>query len=422
MILPPRIFSLHGSFLVVFLGMIALLAASRRFVKNPAAREWIFAGSQVAVLLLIVDIDARGILFLVLPLLCVVFLMAKALAPAPGIPRPRGALAGAILVPVVVLAFVKYSFAGTILIRVTGAAGWKFAPFTVVGLSYLVFKAIHFLVDVSSGRVSAPTFRSYLCFMMLFPTYLSGPMDRYGRFRRDFENPLPLTQDAAAEACWRIVLGLFKKTVLSAACAPFAYAAYTTPALEAISAGKAWVAVYAYAFLLYFDFSGYSDLAIGSARLFGIAMPENFRNPYFKRNIIEFWTSWHITLSTWLRDYLFVPIGKALMKRKRRGGGNLPVASASYLVTFAIAGIWHGDGWNFLAWGVWHGLGLSACKVYGEWSRRLPAGYHRFMMDTFPGKALATIVTFHFVILSWTLFANDLPRAAIVYRRLFGIG
>jgi len=421
-ILPPRIFSLHGSFLVVFLGMIALLAASRRFVKNPAAREWIFAGSQVAVLLLIVDIDARGILFLVLPLLCVVFLMAKALAPAPGIPRPRGALAGAILVPVVVLAFVKYSFAGTILIRVTGAAGWKFAPFTVVGLSYLVFKAIHFLVDVSSGRVSAPTFRSYLCFMMLFPTYLSGPMDRYGRFRRDFENPLPLTQDAAAEACWRIVLGLFKKTVLSAACAPFAYAAYTTPALEAISAGKAWVAVYAYAFLLYFDFSGYSDLAIGSARLFGIAMPENFRNPYFKRNIIEFWTSWHITLSTWLRDYLFVPIGKALMKRKRRGGGNLPVASASYLVTFAIAGIWHGDGWNFLAWGVWHGLGLSACKVYGEWSRRLPAGYHRFMMDTFPGKALATIVTFHFVILSWTLFANDLPRAAVVYRRLLGIG
>jgi alginate O-acetyltransferase complex protein AlgI len=258
--------------------------------------------------------------------------------------------------------------------------------------------------------------------MMLFPTYLSGPMDRYGRFRRDFENPLPLTQDAAAEACWRIVLGLFKKTVLSAACAPFAYAAYTTPALGAISAGKAWVAVYAYAFLLYFDFSGYSDLAIGSARLFGIAVPENFRNPYFKRNIIEFWTSWHITLSTWLRDYLFVPIGKALMKRKRRGGGNLPVALASYLVTFAIAGIWHGDGWNFLAWGVWHGLGLSACKAYGEWSRRLPAGYHRFMLDTFPGKALSTIVTFHFVILSWTLFANDLPRAAIVYRRLLGIG
>ena len=402
--------------------MIALLAASRRFVKNAPAREWIFAGSQVAVLLLIVDINARGILFLVLPLLCVVFLLAKALAPVPGIPRPRGALAGAILVPVVVLAFVKYSFAGAILIRVTGAAGWKFAPFTVVGLSYLVFKAIHFLVDVSSGRVSAPTFRSYLCFMMLFPTYLSGPMDRYGRFRRDFENPLPLTRDAAAEACWRIVLGFFKKTVLSAACAPFAYAAYTTPALGAISAGKAWVAVYAYAFLLYFDFSGYSDLAIGSARLFGIAVPENFRNPYFKRNIIEFWTSWHITLSTWLRDYLFVPIGKALMKRKRRGGGNLPLASASYLVTFAIAGIWHGDGWNFLAWGVWHGLGLSACKAYGEWSRRLPAGYHRFMMDTFPGKALSTIVTFHFVILSWTLFANDLPRAAIVFRRLLGIG
>lgn len=110
------------------------------------------------------------------------------------------------------------------------------------------------------------------------------------------------------------------------------------------------------------------------------------------------------------------------MKRKRGGGGNLPVASASYLLTFAVAGIWHGDGWNFLAWGVWHGLGLSACKAYGEWSRRLPAGYHRFMMETFPGKALSTIVTFHFVILSWTLFANDLPRAAVVYRRLLGIG
>lgn len=420
--LPPRIFSLHGSYVVVFLATFALLAASRRLVRNAQAREWIFAGSQVAVLLLIVDIDARGILFLVFPLLCIVYLLAKALAPEPGKTRPRGALAGAILVPVAVLAFLKYAFAGAFLTWVSGTAGWKFAPLTVVGLSYLAFKGIHFLVDTSSGRISAPTFRSYLCFMMLFPTYLSGPMDRYGRFRRDFENPLPLTRDAALEACWRIVLGLFKKTVLATLCAPFAYASYSTPALGAISVGKAWTAVYAYAFLLYFDFSGYSDLAIGSARLFGIEVPENFRNPYFKRNIIEFWTSWHITLSTWLRDYLFLPIGKALMKRKRGGGGNLPVASASYLLTFAVAGIWHGDGWNFLAWGVWHGLGLSACKAYGEWSRRLPAGYHRFMMETFPGKALSTIVTFHFVILSWTLFANDLPRAAVVYRRLLGIG
>lgn len=421
MSLPPRIFSLHWSYWALFLGALALTAAARRLPARAERREWLFAGVQLASLLLVGDIGKGGLLGVALPLACAVYLLGRGLERVPAGTARRRALFAAIALPVVVLAAAKYAFAARALDRIAAVAGLRYGPVPVVGLSYLVFKAIHFLIDVAGGRIAAPTFRSYLAFMAFFPTFLSGPMDRYDRFRRDFEEPAPVDRPEALEALWRIVLGLFKKYVLANALAPFAFSAFATAELSAAPRAALWTAAYAYAFQIYFDFSGYSDLAIGSGRLFGIRVPENFRSPYLARNIIEFWNGWHITLSSWLRDYLFLPIGKTLMKRRRREG-TLRVAAASYLATFAVAGIWHGDGLNFLAWGIYHGVGLSACKWYGEATRGLPAGWHRFARESLPGRLLATALTFQFVTMGWIIFANDLPRAGRIFARLLGGG
>ncbi len=421
MSLSVGVFSLHWKFWALLLGAVAAVALAGRLLPGKRIRGWLFAGIQVGGLLLIGDIRKGGLLGVALPLACAVFLLGRCLESRPRGRARRWVLIVSVSLPVAVLAVTKYRAAGILLDRIVGVAGLRYEPVAVVGLSFLVFKAIHYLVDVGAGRVTAPEFRSYLAFMAFLPTYLSGPMDRYDRFRSDFDAPAPIDGEAASEAAWRIVVGLFKKYVLAQSLSLFAFTAYSAAELQGASPSALWVGTYAYAFQIYFDFAGYSDLAVGTGRLFGIRVPENFRNPYGARNIIEFWNRWHITLSSWLRDYLFVPIGKFLLKRKR-GGGSLRVAVASYLVTFAICGVWHGDGANFLAWGVYHGLGLSVCKWFGEASRSFPASYHRFARETLPGRILATALTFHFVTLGWILFANDLPRAARILVRMFGGG
>jgi alginate O-acetyltransferase complex protein AlgI len=420
--LPSRVYSLNPVFWGLLVGNVAVNLATRRWARNAHIREWVFAGTQLASLLLIADIGWKPVLFFVLPLLVAVYLLGKALALAGGARKNRVLFWVAVLIPVAALAITKYSILREATGKIVSAAGWQLAIVPVAGLSYLVFKSLHYLVDVSSGRISGPTFRSFLGFTLFLSTYPAGPMDRYDRFRKDFENPVPLTCQDAFEATWRIVVGLFKKYVLAALLARFAFSAFTTPELASASPSTIWMSVYAYALLIYLDFSGYSDLAIGSGRLLGVVVPENFRHPYLKRNIIEFWNAWHITLSNWLRDYLFMPIGKALMKRKRAGGSNLTIAAASYIATFAVAGIWHGDGLNFLLWGVYNGVGLSVCKAYGQWTRPLPPAFHRFMQETIFGKGLAVALTFHFVVAGMVLFGNDLTRAMLVFRRLAGIG
>jgi alginate O-acetyltransferase complex protein AlgI len=355
----------------------------------------------------------------VLPLLLAVFGLGKILARHPGRERRPWMLAAAVSVPVLALAVTKYSDVAS-LVRGLGVGGWRLDPVPVVGLSYVAFKAVSFLVDTSSGKVVSPTLGSFLAYMLFFPTYLSGPIDRYDRFRLDLAEPPALDRRTAFEAGWRIVAGLFKKTVLVSVLAPFAISSFTADQIATAPRGTLWRSLYAFAFLVYWDFSGYTDIAIGTGRLFGIRVPENFRMPFLRRNIIEFWNAWHITLSHWLRDYLFFPFGKFLIKRWK-GVRPVAVAAASYLFTFAIAGLWHGDGVNFLLWGLYMGIGLATCKVWGEITRAFPAGYHRFAFETIWGKALGVVLTFHFLLFGWIMFANDLGQALRVTGRLLGI-
>jgi D-alanyl-lipoteichoic acid acyltransferase DltB (MBOAT superfamily) len=234
------------------------------------------------------------------------------------------------------------------------------------------------------------------------------------RFTADLRQlPELVGLDAArmGEGFGRIALGLFKKFVIADSLA-------LGLALSAVNAGQisstpgAWLLLYGYAFRLYFDFSGYTDMAIGIGLLFGIRLPENFRRPYLRTNLAEFWQSWHITLSDWVRFYVFSPMSRRLLRRKPRPPLALIVLSAQ-LTTMVIIGLWHGISWNFLIWGGWHGLGLFAHKIWADRTRKL---YRQVQQQRWQRWAWAFggwFLTFHFVVLGWVWFVLPIPEQAL---------
>ncbi|MCC7208845.1 MAG: MBOAT family protein, partial [Anaerolineae bacterium] len=288
-----------------------------------------------------------------------------------------------------------------------------------LGFSYVAFRLIHTLRDRQMGKLPALSFREYLTYLIFFPAYTAGPIDRAERFVRDYRAlPAlpPLDAARAVEGGGRIAAGLVKKFVVADALAAFA--------LNAALAGQArgpldlWIALYAFAFRLYFDFSGYSDIAIGIARLYGVNLPENFNLPYLRSNITQFWNSWHMTLSTWARLYVFTPLSRALMARKPKPSPLLVILLAQ-MATMLVIGLWHGITLNFVMWGVWHALGLWLHKVYSDRTR----DFYQGLMDR-PALRHAVYVagvlaTFHFVALGWVWFA--LPGTDQAIRVLLGL-
>jgi alginate O-acetyltransferase complex protein AlgI len=180
-----------------------------------------------------------------------------------------------------------------------------------------------------------------------------------------------------------------------------------------------WLALYAYGFMLYFDFSGYTDMALGVARLIGFSLPENFAWPYLKSNLARFWQSWHITLSFWARDYVFLPLARTLRMKATWLPGNV-VALLCHLATMLVIALWHGFAWTFVAWGVWHALGLFAVKVWGDYRR--PRTLRRTPHTRWGWPTLAAwFITFNYVMVGWVFFsARDLPAAFSTLGRLFG--
>ena len=195
-----------------------------------------------------------------------------------------------------------------------------------------------------------------------------------------------------------------------------------TSAQQANSAGGLWLLLYAYAFRLFFDFSGYTDIAIGLGILFGIRLPENFDRPYTRQNITTFWQSWHITLSNWVRFYVFSPLSRGLLRRPHKPPTNL-ILFISHLSTMIIIGLWHGITWNFLIWGIWHGLGLF---IHKQWADRTRRWYRARQQIPWQRRAWAFtgwFLTFHYVVLGWVWFVIPEPAAAArTLARLLGMG
>jgi alginate O-acetyltransferase complex protein AlgI len=182
-----------------------------------------------------------------------------------------------------------------------------------------------------------------------------------------------------------------------------------------------WLTLYAYGFMLYFDFSGYTDMALGVARLIGFELPENFSAPYLKTSLARFWQSWHITLSSWARDYVFFPLARTLRVRAEWLPANV-VALLCHLSTMLVIGLWHGFSWTFVAWGVWHGIGLFIVKLWGDWRRPKTVAARRASTTRSWSALPAWLLTFNYVMLGWVFFsARDLPAAFTTLGRLFGI-
>ena len=293
-----------------------------------------------------------------------------------------------------------------------------------LGFSFVAFRLIHTLRDRQTGMLPPLSLREYMTYVIFFASYTAGPLDRAERFTVDFR-ALPGMRglDAArlGQGSWRIAIGLLKKFVIADLLAQ-GMTLTAANAAQADSATGLWILLYGYALRLYFDFAGYSDIAIGIGTLYGIRLPENFNRPYLKSNITAFWQSWHITLSDWVRFYVFSPLSRWLLTRKWRPSSTVIVLVAQ-VTTMIVIGLWHGITWNFFVWGLWHGVGLF---VHKQWSDRTRKWYRRLGQHPWRKRAwtLSTwFLTFNFVVLGWVWFAlPTIDLSLKTFAGLFGFG
>jgi alginate O-acetyltransferase complex protein AlgI len=268
-----------------------------------------------------------------------------------------------------------------------------------LGISFFTFEFIHFAADSYRGRIERTRFAEYAAFILFFPSMVAGPIKRFQDFvpklREARFNP-----ELTSQGITRILAGLAKKHVLADTFSLWA-GRLNGPDLYTAHWYQIAAWILAYGMQIYFDFSGYSDIAIGSGYLFGIVIPENFNWPYGSRNVGEFWRRWHISLSTWIRDYVYIPLGGS-RRGERRTALNL-------LIAFTASGIWHGAAYNFAAWGLWHGLLLVG---HQQWTRRAPRLAAR--VPTF----MAIALTFVAVNLGWAFFCMDMHRVLVAFGRM----
>ncbi|MDR2162202.1 MAG: MBOAT family protein [Desulfovibrio sp.] len=285
-----------------------------------------------------------------------------------------------------------------------------------LGISFYVFQSIAYLAD-QRAYPHPHSFPRVLLFLSFFPTLLSGPILRPQGFFPQMDavavTPLPATETDIQEGFALILSGLFKKVVLAGYLAEAVVRdAFQVP--EHFSSWGALLAVYGYSLQIYCDFSGYTDLALGFGRLLGFRLPRNFNAPYLACNLREFWRRWHISLSTWLRDYLYIPLGGSRNGRLYR----------NLMLTMLLGGLWHGAHTRFLLWGAVHGAGLCLTHAAGALfrSRKAPEGAEK---GFFPALRCfcAWCATFHFVSFAWVLFgAEDMDRALAIFRRILDWG
>lgn len=279
-----------------------------------------------------------------------------------------------------------------------------------IGISFFTFESMSYVIDVYR-RTTKPceSWLKYLLFVGFFPHLVSGPIVRPRDLIPQFERAPVFNETESSRALFLICIGLVKKVVISDYLSVNLVDRVFNNPID-FSALETVVGVYGYAIQIYCDFSGYTDIAIGCATLLGVTFPVNFNAPYKAVNLQDFWNRWHISLSTWLRDYLFLPLGASLGSTRR--------TVRNFILLMLLAGLWHGASWHFVFWGLLHGIGLAATFVYWMWledrgirrrKRKLPAWR----------RVLGVLLTFHFVCFCWVFFrADSFTKAWAVLKRM----
>ena len=272
-----------------------------------------------------------------------------------------------------------------------------------IGISFYTFQAISYSVDVFRRNFTLKvTFLEYLFYLSFFPLLLAGPITRANTFFPQIRRENIVSQRLLYMGLWLVILGIVKKAIVADYIAQYNDWIFSTP--DAYSGFECMMGLLGFTMQIYLDFSGYSDISIGIAAMMGIRLCENFAFPYRSRNLTEFWHRWHISLSTWFRDYLYIPLGGS-----RHG---IFLTCCSLLVTMTAAGIWHGSTLMFLIWGALHGIGLAIHKAFQPFLRDI--------RDNWLTISVSRIITFSFIVLSWAFFRSpDLDTARQLFSAIF---
>ena len=403
------------TFLFLFLPILLGLYFIRGAREHAAYGNWLLLAASVV-------FYARGggaFTWLMLGSIAFNYWMAIAVDRVHGTPAAARRLAFAITVNLVVLGVFKYAnfLADNVnaLRRVASVSPIEVPRVLLpIGISFFTFHAISYVIDVSRRDAVAQKSPVHAAlYLLLFPQLIAGPIIRY----RDIADQLArrvVSIDDFADGVRRFIIGLGKKVLIANVVAGPADRIFSLPLAE-LSTGRAWLGIVCYTLQIYFDFSGYSDMAIGLGRMFGFRFPENFRWPYVATSITAFWRRWHISLSTWFRDYLYIPLGGNRVSPARR--------YANLVTVFFLCGLWHGASWNFVIWGLWHGSFLVI--------ERVAQSRHKSPDHQITGSPDAGVLawpiwphlyTLAIVMIGWVFFrAETLPQAIGFLRSLAGL-
>lgn len=312
-------------------------------------------------------------------------------------------LVSSIIINLGMLGFFKY--ADFLISNINALTGAGIKPLNLalpIGISFYTFQTMSYSIDVYRGQVKAQkNILDFGVFVSMFPQLIAGPIVKYKDVAEQLKERKASLEDMAAGAR-RFTIGMGKKVLLANNIGQLFTMASETPVGE-LTTGMAWMGILAYALQIYFDFSGYSDMAIGLGRIMGFHFPENFNYPYISTSITEFWRRWHMTLSSWFREYVYIPLGG-----NRKG---LPRQLFNILVVWSLTGIWHGAGWNFLFWGMWFALFLILEKIFlGKFLQRIP-------------KVLGWLYAMIVVLFGWCFFSLEQTEKIVRFlKAMFGFG
>lgn len=310
-----------------------------------------------------------------------------------------------VIIAVLALAFFKYTnFFAESFAKIFGTDFTALNIILPLGISYYTFSAISYIVDVARNKVKYKNLLDVALYLAFFPKITSGPIQRSGDFFNQIEKKRIVGWSTFAPGIQIFMFGLFKKLVFADRLSVFVNQVYDTPL--AFGSITVFLAAVAYSLQIYFDFSGYSDMAIGIAKMLGINLPKNFNLPYLAHNVTELWKRWHITLSTWLQDYVYISLG-GNRKGKVRTYVNL-------ILTMVIGGIWHGANWTYIIWGLLHGLALAVHKV---WMTLTGSSIKK---HSAVGNVISICLTFLFTTFCWIFFrAASISQAFLIIKRIF---